>query len=394
MNRAGVPLGPDLTIPLVGLGTWEIRGEEVATSLRTALEVGYRHIDTAAGYDNEAAIGAALQGCGLDRADLFLTSKIAPRHRGRERQTLEASLRGLRTEYLDLWLVHAFPGDDESLKLWELLIAAQQAGWVRAIGVSNYSTAQIDDLTRATGVVPAVNQVRWRPAIFDATFLRQSADRGVVLEGFSALRQSDLSHPTLVTVAAAHRVTPAQVVLRWHLEHGVVTLPRSTRPERIAQNFALWDFRLSATEVAQIDAMNATTADEPDAAQRRGPDRPSSIPQCFDGEAPRVPKVTYRQSDGTTDTIDVPLGESVMSAAVTHAVPGIVAECGGNAMCATCHVYVDVESVERLPEMAEDEDEMLDGTASERTGRSRLSCQLTMTDDLAGLVVDVPVSQV
>lgn len=105
-------------------------------------------------------------------------------------------------------------------------------------------------------------------------------------------------------------------------------------------------------------------------------------------------KVTFRQPDGSTDVIDVPLGASVMSAAITQSVPGIVAECGGNAMCATCHVYVESESVARLPEMADDEDEMLDGTASERTERSRLSCQLTMSDELSGLVVDVPPSQV
>jgi 2,5-diketo-D-gluconate reductase A len=257
-GQGSVDIGGGYRLPIVGLGTWNVTGGDVAPSVRTAIECGYRHIDTAYGYGNEAEIGQALQDAGLDRQEVFLTSKIPPRRIGHEEETLAGSLKQLQTDYLDLWLIHAPPDTpDESSRLWEFVIDAREQGRVRAIGVSNYSTRQIDHLAAATGVMPAVNQIRWSPALFDPSRLAQMRERSIALEGFSAIRLTDLGDPRLVTVAAAHDVTTAQVLVRWQVQHGVVVLPRSVRADRIRENFSVWDFTLTPAEVALIDAMGS-----------------------------------------------------------------------------------------------------------------------------------------
>ena len=253
-----VDIGGGRRLPIVGLGTWNVSGGDVARAVRAAIECGYRHVDTAYGYGNEAEIGQALRGTGLDREEVFLTSKIPPRRIGYEEETLAGSLRQLQTEYLDLWLIHSPPATaDESARLWEFAIGAREQGRVRTIGVSNYSTGQIDDLAAATGVMPAVNQIRWSPALFDPGRMAQMRERSIALEGFSAIRLTDLDDPRLVTVAAAHGVTTAQVLVRWQIQHGVVVLPRSVRADRIRENFSVWDFELTPDELALIDAMSS-----------------------------------------------------------------------------------------------------------------------------------------
>jgi diketogulonate reductase-like aldo/keto reductase len=255
-GQATVDIGGGYRLPIVGLGTWNVTGDDVAPSVRTAIECGYRHIDTAYGYGNEAEIGQALRDAGLGREEIFLTSKIPPRRIGHEEETLANSLKQLQTDYLDLWLIHAPPEtSDESSRLWEFVIAAREQGRVRAIGVSNYSTRQIDQLVADTGVMPAVNQIRWSPALFDPGRLASLRERSIALEGFSAIRLTALDDPRLVMVAAAHEVTTAQVLVRWHIQHGVVVLPRSVRAERVRENFSVWDFELTADELALIDAM-------------------------------------------------------------------------------------------------------------------------------------------
>lgn len=257
-EQVTVDIGGGYQLPIVGLGTWNVTGDDVAPSVRTAIECGYRHIDTAYGYGNEAGIGQALRDAGLDREDVFLTSKIPPRRIGYEEETLAGSLRQLQTDYLDLWLIHAPPDTaDESSRLWEFVIGAREQGRVAAIGVSNYSTEQIDHLVNATGVMPAVNQIRWSPALFDPGRMAQMRERSITLEGFSAIRLTDLDDPRLVTVATAHGVTTAQVLVRWQIQHGVVVLPRSVRADRIRENFSVWDFELAPGELALIDAMSS-----------------------------------------------------------------------------------------------------------------------------------------
>lgn len=247
----------DIPVPLVGLGTWRLRGEEGYRAVTHALAVGYRHVDTATAYGNEAMVGRAVADSGLAREDVFLTTKLPPDAAGRERETLTRSLRDLGTDYVDLWLVHWPPDGAARPETWQELRAARDEGLVRAIGVSNYSLAQIDELIDATGEAPAVNQLPWSPRDHDAVVVSGHAQRGVALEGYSPFRRSDLTEPVLVDVAAAHGVTVHQVVVRWHLRHRIIVIPKSATPDRIERNLDVDGFTLSDEEVARIDALGA-----------------------------------------------------------------------------------------------------------------------------------------
>jgi diketogulonate reductase-like aldo/keto reductase len=251
------PLRGGGTIPLLGFGTWQLEGDQAYEATRAALEVGYRHIDTATAYSNEARIGAALRDSRMERADIFITTKLPPERAGHEAETLGASLSALRVDFVDLWLVHWPPDGKAMPSVWERFIAAREAGQARAIGVSNYTIAQIDELTQATGQAPAVNQIRWSPFLYDATLAKAHSDRGVVLEGYSPLRRSSLVHPLLLELSRSHGKTPAQIVLRWHVEHGFVVIPKSARLERIEENFDLGEIRLTEAEMGRLDALGA-----------------------------------------------------------------------------------------------------------------------------------------
>ena len=250
-----VALAPSGAIPLLGFGTWQLAGDDAYNGVRAALDVGYRHLDTATGYANEDRVGAALRDSGLDRDEVFVTTKCPPERVGRELETLEESLAALRLDFVDLWLVHWPPNGEARPETWAAFVAAAEQGKARAIGVSNYSLAQIDELVEATGVSPAVNQIPWNPFVFDGQLASSHEERRVVLEGYSPLKRSRLDEPVLAEIARAHGKTPAQVVLRWHLEHGVVVIPRSARRERIEENFDLFDFALSPAEMGRIDAL-------------------------------------------------------------------------------------------------------------------------------------------
>lgn len=206
-------------------------------------------------YRNESEVGRAVRDSAVARADVFITTKLPPERAGEIRRTLEDSLRALGTDYVDLWLIHWPPRGGASPDVWSEFVKVRDEGLCRTIGVSNYSVAQIDELVRATGERPAVNQVPWSPADHDPEILQATRSRGVVLEGYSPLKGTRLKDPVLADIAARCEVTPAQVVLRWHLEHGIVVIPKSARPERIAQNFDLGGFSLTLDEVARIDAL-------------------------------------------------------------------------------------------------------------------------------------------
>ncbi|WP_207947211.1 aldo/keto reductase [Actinomadura sp. 7K507] len=240
-------------LPLIGFGTWQLKPKTAYESVRSALEVGYRHIDTATLYQNEADVGRAVKESDVDREEVFVTTKLRPQDARQARRTLESSLRLLDTGYVDLWLIHWPTGQDEFVSTWEELLSAKDAGLARNVGVSNYSPAQIDQLTEATGQQPAVNQIPWSPAQHDSALLEEHRRRGVVVEGYSGLKNTDLRSPVLTGIAERHGVTPAQVVLRWHLEHDIVILPRSSRRERVASNFDLAGFELTKEDVAAID---------------------------------------------------------------------------------------------------------------------------------------------
>jgi 2,5-diketo-D-gluconate reductase A len=243
-------------MPQVGFGTWKLRNGQARDAVLAALAVGYRHIDTATMYANEGEVGRALADSGLDRADVFVTTKIRPSDAGKARAVIHRSLQALGTSYLDLWLVHWPPSRrGDSRQLWNELLEIRADGLVRDVGVSNYSLIEIDDLVGSSGQAPAVNQIDWGPTLYDGRMLAGHAERGIAVEGYSSLKNTDLGDPVLAKIAAAHGVTPAQIVLRWHLEHGVTVIPKSAQPDRIAANFDLLGFSLSPDEVASVDAM-------------------------------------------------------------------------------------------------------------------------------------------
>jgi 2,5-diketo-D-gluconate reductase A len=243
-------------MPLVGLGTWQMTGARCQAAVRAALQVGYRRIDTATMYRNEREVGRAVRDSGLPREQVFVTTKLPPGNAGRERRTLEGSLRALGMDYVDLWLVHWPPRGRALVSTWQELLAARDRGLARAVGVSNYRTAQLDELIGATGQAPQVNQIPWAPSRYDLALVGEHRRRGVVLEGYSPFKNTDLRHPVLVEIAARHGVTTAQVVVRWHVDHQVVVIPKSATPERIAVNFDVWGFSLTSEELARIDGLS------------------------------------------------------------------------------------------------------------------------------------------
>ncbi len=243
-------------IPVLGLGTWQLRGQEGYEAVRTALDLGYRHIDTATMYDNEAEVGRAVRDSGVPREEVFVTTKLPPGNAGSERETLEQSLRLLGMDHVDLWLIHWPPDGDAAVPTWERFLALQEEGKAADVGVSNYGPDLIDELISGTGKAPAVNQVKWSPQRHDPARLRHSRDRGVVLEGYSPFRAGGLDEPVLSEIAGRHDVSPAQVVLRWHVQHDIVVIPKSARPERLASNADIFGFALTAEDMARIDQLS------------------------------------------------------------------------------------------------------------------------------------------
>jgi 2,5-diketo-D-gluconate reductase A len=251
-----VDLPGGANLPMVGFGTWKLTGYQAEAAVAAALAAGYRHIDTAVMYGNETEIGSALAASGLDRDELFLTTKIRPSDLGDEPAVLRRSLRALRTDYVDLWLVHWPPSrPNQRRQMWNEIRRLRDEGLARAIGVSNYDLSYLDELIESTGERPAVNQVHWSPMLYDPEILVGHKARGVVLEGYSALKDASLTDPVITEIAAAHDVTAAQVILRWHFEHGIPVIPKSQNPGRIAANIDLFGFDLSQDELAKIDGL-------------------------------------------------------------------------------------------------------------------------------------------
>jgi 2,5-diketo-D-gluconate reductase A len=243
-------------MPLLGFGTWQMRGGECRRAVQHALDVGYRHLDTATMYRNEDDIGRAIRESGVAREELFITTKLAPNDAGRERRTLEASLRALGTDYVDLWLIHWPPSGRESVQAWKEFLALRDEGKTRAVGVSNYNIEQIDELTQTSGQTPQVNQIRWGPSLYDAGEVAEHRRRGVIVEGYSPFKTTNLRDPVLTEIAERHGVTTAQVVIRWHIDHEVVVIPKSATRDRIAINFDVFGFSLDPSEMSRIDALS------------------------------------------------------------------------------------------------------------------------------------------
>ncbi|MEV6495072.1 aldo/keto reductase [Actinoplanes sp. NPDC051633] len=248
-------LAGDVRMPMVGLGTAGLVGDAGYSAMRHALDIGYRHLDTATAYDNEAEVGRALRDSGVAREAVFITTKLPPERAGDASAVLTKSLRALGVHQVDLWLIHWPPDGQACAPAWRALIAARESGAARAIGVSNYGIGQLDELAAATGVVPAVNQIPWSPARHDPAMLAAHRSRGIEVEGYSPLNGTDLDDPALTRIADAHGATTAQVVLSWHLTHGITVIPKSGSAERQRANFRAGELSLTDDEVRAVDRL-------------------------------------------------------------------------------------------------------------------------------------------
>ena len=264
-----LPLRDDTAIPQLGLGVFLVKPDATAAVVSRALETGYRHIDTAAAYRNEAGVGEAVRSSGLPREEVYVTTKCFNTSHGREeaRAALERSLDRLGLEYVDLYLIHwPVPMRDRYVETWEAFVQAQSDGLVRSIGVSNFKPPHLRRIVEATGVTPVVNQVELHP-YFQQRELRAEHERqGIVTEAWSPLAHGGkiLRDPVVMEIAEAHGKTPAQVVLRWHLQLGNIVIPKTATPERIVENADLFDVELDDAEMGRIEALER--------GRRLGPD--------------------------------------------------------------------------------------------------------------------------
>ena len=253
-------LNNGIEIPQIGFGTFEVPAESTQATVEDALEVGYRHIDTAAGYYNEAGVGAAVRASGLPRDEVFVTTKLRNGDQGYE-QTLRAfedSRRALGLDVVDLYLIHwPVPSKDLYVETWKAFEKLLADGAVRSIGVSNFLPEHLERLVRETDVVPAVNQIEVHPTFQQRATQEASTSHGVVVEAYSPLgRGKDLRADAVTSVAERLGVTTGQVVLRWHLQAGSIVIPKSVTPERIRSNLDLTSFELTEQDVAAISALD------------------------------------------------------------------------------------------------------------------------------------------
>lgn len=257
-----LPLDSGQRIPQVGLGTWPLDDAAVEQAVIAAAGLGYRHVDTAVKYGNEVGVGRGIAGSGVARADWFVTTKLDGEYQGndRARAGLEGSLERLGLDYVDLLLIHwPLPGRNEFVSTWETFIRLREEGMARAIGVSNFKPAHLDALIGATGVVPAVNQIQLSPAITRREQREYDARHGILTESWSPLGGGTgdlLSSPVLAELAQKHDRTPGQIVLRWHVQNGLVVIPKSADPGRMAANLAIFDFALDADDLHALDALD------------------------------------------------------------------------------------------------------------------------------------------
>jgi diketogulonate reductase-like aldo/keto reductase len=246
-------------MPVLGLGVWLIpSGEETRRAVRDALECGYRLIDTARAYGNERDVGRALLESGLPREEVFVTTKLWNSDHGYEaaRRACRASLGDLGLDYIDLYLVH-WPVPGLRRETWKAMAALQNEGICRAIGVSNYTIRHLEELREESSVPPAVNQVEFHPFLYQRELLDYCRRRGIAVEAYSPLaRGVRLSEPALVSVGRKYGKTPAQVLIRWALQHGTVPIPKSSRPERIRENAAVFDFSLAPGDMETLDRLD------------------------------------------------------------------------------------------------------------------------------------------
>jgi diketogulonate reductase-like aldo/keto reductase len=257
-------------MPWLGLGVFKVNeGDEVEKAVKAAIQTGYRSIDTAAFYENEAGVGKGIRESGVPREEIFVTTKVWNTDQGYDSTlaAFERSRKKLDLDYIDLYLVH-WPGRDKYIETWKALEKLYKEGLVRAIGVSNFQIRHLQNLMENSEIVPMVNQVEYHPRLTQKELLEFCKDRSIQLEAWSPLMRGEvLQHPVITEIAQQYGKTPSQVVLRWDLQQEVVTIPKSIRAERIAENADIYDFELSADELARIDALNENRRIGPDPDQ-------------------------------------------------------------------------------------------------------------------------------
>lgn len=253
-------LNDGTTLPRIGFGTYPLRGEAGITAMTTALEAGYRLLDSAVNYRNEFEVGEALRRSGLPRDEVQITTKVAGRDHGASRavKSIEASLETMGLDRLDLVLIHwPNPSQGRYVRTWEGLVQAREQGLVTSIGVSNFTEEYLREIISATGVTPAVNQIELHPRFPQARMRAVHAELGIQTESWSPLGKADAAYdePAVADAASAHDVTPAQVILRWQLQIGSLPLPKSANPDRQKANLDVFGFELSGAEVEAITAL-------------------------------------------------------------------------------------------------------------------------------------------
>ncbi|HVV07771.1 MAG TPA: aldo/keto reductase [Amycolatopsis sp.] len=267
----GVRLNNGVTIPQFGFGVFQIPPEDTANAVRTALDAGYRHIDTAQMYRNEEGVGEGIRG--VPREEVFVTTKLANDAHGHDNAitALEGSLQRLGTDYVDLYLIHwPRPAHGRYTETWLAFEEILKAGKARAIGVSNFQPAHLDDI-REAGPAPAVNQIELHPYLQQRELSEYHREHSIATEAWSPIAQGEvLGDPVLADLAGAHGKTPAQVVLRWHIQLGNIVFPKSSTPERVRENIDIFDFELGEDEMTAVEKL--------DRGHRTGPD-----PDTFEG---------------------------------------------------------------------------------------------------------------
>ncbi|MFD0776335.1 aldo/keto reductase [Streptomonospora algeriensis] len=263
-----VTLNNGVRIPQLGFGVWQVDNSEVTDAVSTALETGYRSIDTAAAYGNEEGVGQALRRSGLARGEVFVTSKLWNSDQGYDTtlQAFDASMARLGLEYLDLYLIHwPVPAHDHFVSSWKAMERLYAEGRVRAIGVSNFHPEHLRRILDEGGIVPTVNQIELHPRLTQQELRSFNKEHDIATEAWSPLGQGQLlQDPTVAKLAEAYGKTPAQVILRWHLQTGNIAIPKSATPERIRANFDVFDFELSSGDLEAISGLNENHRFGPD----------------------------------------------------------------------------------------------------------------------------------
>lgn len=268
MAQPTIQFNDGKTIPQIGLGVWQTPNEEAAPAVRKALEVGYRHIDTAAIYENEEGVGEGIRQSGVARGDIFLTTKLWNDRQSHDAalKAFDESLKRLGTDYVDLFLIHwPSPHRGTYVEAWKALVELKKQGRARSIGVSNFAEEHLERIIGETGETPVLNQIELHPD-FQQKALRAVHERlGLRTQSWSPLGQGKLlSNPDIAKVAQRLGKSPAQVIIRWHLDNGLIVIPKSVTPSRIEENFKVFDFTLDAEAKAVLDALDGDNRVGPD----------------------------------------------------------------------------------------------------------------------------------